>query len=61
MSAMPSFVAKFAVTLALVAVPAAGVAAVATHSPSTGTRVVADDGATPTATPTAGKDTTGWQ
>ncbi|NNN37585.1 hypothetical protein HLK59_46140 [Streptomyces sp. S3(2020)] len=59
---MPKIVAKFAVTLALVAVPAVGVAAVTTHSASSGTSVgiVADEAAT-TPTPTASKDTTGWQ
>ncbi|MER7575807.1 hypothetical protein [Streptomyces sp. NPDC126514] len=63
---MPSIVARFAATLALVAVPAVGVAAVAAHSTSSGAgvRVVADEGAatsTPAPDPTAGKDTTGWQ
>ncbi|MFE0673431.1 hypothetical protein [Streptomyces sp. NPDC058867] len=63
---MPNIVAKFAATLALVAVPAAGVAAVTAHSVSSGAgaRVVAEEGAatsTPTPDPTAGKDTTGWQ
>ncbi|WAZ19969.1 hypothetical protein STRCI_001058 [Streptomyces cinnabarinus] len=60
---MPNIVAKFAATLALVAVPAVGVATVTLSASSgTGAQVVADEGAaTPTADPTAGKDTTGWQ
>ncbi|EGX59602.1 hypothetical protein SZN_11653 [Streptomyces zinciresistens K42] len=61
---MSNIVAKFAATLALVAVPAVGLAAVGAHAGSAGAgmRVVADETtATPSADPTAGKDTTGWQ
>ncbi|MFB7860501.1 MULTISPECIES: hypothetical protein [unclassified Streptomyces] len=52
---------KFAAVVTLVALPALGTAALAATGTATDTRITADATPTPSATPSTGKDTTGWE